>query len=77
MTGALAASAYTSLHGTSVASLLKFLSDMAAGLHAQLRKVYPMPSVVAAETLAANVSGAHRAVLRLAQALREGAGDGR
>lgn len=77
MTGQQAAAAYASLYGPSVTSLLASLPDMADGLHAQLNELHELPSVDAAEALAANLSGAQRAVLRLAQALREGAGDGR
>jgi hypothetical protein len=61
----------------SAEDLARGLPDMADGLHAQLCELSARPTPDGAEILACNLAGAHRAILRLREAiLREGAGDG-
>ena len=77
MTGPDAAAVYATLYGPSVDELRRSLPEIGAGLEAQFHELYERPSTAAAETLAANLSGAHRACLRLAEAIRrEGEGGG-
>lgn len=52
------------------------LPDLADGLHAQLLAFYVAPSAPAAETLAANLDGARRHVLRTAEAFVREVADG-
>lgn len=78
MTGPEAAAMYAAQYGPSVEELRRSLPDIGDGLQAQLHELYASPDPTAAEQLAANLDGARRAVLRLAEAIRrEGRGDGR
>lgn len=47
------------------------LVNIADGLDTQLHELHRAPSALEAERVAANIAGAHRAVLRLADALRK------
>lgn len=77
MSRADAAALYAALYAPTAAELLQSLPDMADGLRAQLYALYAHPSIDGAEGLAANLSGAARAVLRLREALlRDGGNDG-
>lgn len=59
------------------ADLARSMVDIGYGLQAQLHELSARPTPDGAEILAANLAGAHRAVLRLREALlREGTGDG-
>ena len=77
MTGPQAAAIYAALQGPSVEDLRRGLPEIGSGLESQFHGLYERPSAAAAESLAANLAGAHRACLRLAEAIRrEGSGDG-
>jgi hypothetical protein len=77
MTGPDAAAAYASLYSPSADDMRRSLPEIGDGLHAQLHELYVHPTAWGAEQLAANLSGAQRACLRLAEAIRrEGLGDG-
>jgi hypothetical protein len=57
--------------------LARSLPEIGDGLCAQLCELSARPTADGAETLAANLAGAHRAVLRLREALLcQGVGDG-
>ncbi len=76
MTGPDAAAAYASLYAPTVEDLRRGLPEIADGLQVQLLELYARPSAPAAEMLAANLDGARRAVLRLADAIRREGVDG-
>jgi hypothetical protein len=64
--------------GIPAGELARSLPEIGEGLSAQLTELSFRPTPDGAEILAANLAGAHRAVLRLREALlREGSGDGR
>lgn len=65
-----AARAYAALYGPSVDELRRNLPEIGSGIEAQFHELYARPSAVAAEILASNLSGAHRACLRFAEAIR-------
>ena len=68
---------YAALYAPTSAELRLSLPGIAKGLYAQLDELYEHPSIVACDRLAANLSGAARAVLRLREALlRDGGNDG-
>lgn len=50
-------------------ALRRGLPDIADGLSAQLHELAARPDAAVAETVAANLAGAHRAVLRFREAL--------
>lgn len=58
------------LYGPDAETQRRGLPEISDGLSTQLHELYARPSVVAAETLAANLEGARRAVLRYAETLR-------
>ena len=63
------------LYGPDAETQRRGMPEIADGLHTQLCELYACPSAHAAETLAANLEGARRAVLRYADTLRrEGIG---
>lgn len=64
-----AISAYTALYAPSAATQAKTLPDIADALHAQLCDLCADPTPERAEAVAANLVGAHRAILRLREAL--------
>lgn len=69
---------YAALYGPSVEELRRSLPEIGDGLQAQLHELYARPNPTAADQLAANLDGARRAVLRLAEAIRrEGDGGGK
>lgn len=77
MTGAEAHAIYAALHGPNVDEMRRGLPDIGDGLQAQFHILYEHLSAAGAEQLAANLSGASRACLRLADAIRrEGAAGG-
>jgi hypothetical protein len=77
VTGPEAAAIHAALYGPSADELRRSLPEIGDGLQAQLHDIYFRPEPAAAEHLAANLDGARRAVLRLAEAIRrEGRGDG-
>lgn len=51
-------------------TLRRGLPDIADTLHTQLCELYARPSAFAAETVAAHLEGARRALTRFAEALR-------
>lgn len=55
--------------------LRRTLPDLGDGLHAQLQALYDTPSESACEQLAANLDGARRFVLRLADAMHKEASE--
>lgn len=68
---------YLAAYAPTAESLRRGIPDMADGLHAQLMELFARPCPDAAERLAANLSGAARAVLRYRERLAaEGSGDG-
>ena len=72
-----AAAAYARLYAPTISELRHSLLDMADGLHAQLMALYEHPTAHDCDSVAANLSGAARAVLRLGEALlRDGGNDG-
>lgn len=78
MTGRRAATVYAALYAPSAESLRHSLPEIGDGLQAQLVALYADPSARVAETVASNLAGAQRAILRYREALlREEAGGGR
>ena len=70
--------AYSALYGPSAAALANTMTDMGEDLSAQCQALHRDSTVEACESLAANLDGARRAVLRLKESLvREGGADGR
>lgn len=55
--------------------LRRTLPDLGDGLHAQLQALHDTPSESACEQLAANLDGARRFVLRLADAMHKEASE--
>lgn len=77
MTGPNAAAVYAALQLPNVDQLRQSLPDIGDGLQAQFHTLYEHLSAPGAEQLAANLSGAAQACLRLADAIRrEGAAGG-
>lgn len=75
MNRANAAAAYARLYAPTVAELRQSLPGMAEGLHAQLMALYyAHPTAHDCDSVAANLSGAARAVLRLGEALHRESG---
>lgn len=70
MTGPEVRAAYAALYGPSVDDMRRSLPDIGDGLQAQFHTLYEHLSAAGAEQLAANLSGASRACLRLAEAIR-------
>lgn len=58
------------LYGPDAETQRRGLPEIADALHTQLCELYARPSATAAEAVAANLDGARRAVLRLAEAVR-------
>lgn len=59
------------LYSAGADELRRGLLNIAEGLSTQLHELHRAPSALEAERVAANIAGAHRAVLRLADALRK------
>jgi hypothetical protein len=69
---------YAALYGPSADELRRSLPEIGDGLQVQLHELYARPDPTAADQLAANLDGARRAVLRLAETIRrEGDGGGK
>jgi len=64
-----AISAYAALYAPSAAAQAKTLPDIADALHTQLCDLSVDPTPERAEAVAANLVGAHRAILKLREAL--------
>lgn len=67
---------YAQLYGPTPETQRRGLLEIAEGLHAQLCTLHACPTVEGATSVAANLAGAQRAVLRYAEALREEGGEG-
>lgn len=70
MTAADHMAALARLYGMDADALRRSLPDLGDGLHSQLVALHDAPSQSACEQLAANLEGARRYVLRLAEAIR-------
>lgn len=58
------------LYGPDAETQRRGLPEIADGLHTQLCELYARPSAFDAETVAANLDGARRALMRYADTLR-------
>ena len=69
MTPSEIARAYAALYGPSIESMRAALPDLADGLHAQLNDFFMRPTPEEALSIAVNLSGAQRLVMRMHERL--------